>query len=86
MKVVDTKILVEEEKIQDPVLKEKLGGIEVPVGEGQFDTFKVISVGDKVDGINEGDIVFTYPGAGHKFNYEGHKYNVVTISDILVIR
>jgi co-chaperonin GroES (HSP10) len=85
MKAISSRILVVEEKQQDTKLTEKLNGFEVPIGAGEFETYRVISVGEEVNSVKEGDIVLTYLNPGHKFSYSGVDYKVISITDILVV-
>lgn len=85
MKAIDSKILVVEEKRQDERLKERLGGFEIPMGAGEFEVYKVLSVGEKVESVKEGEVVITYPNPGHKFRFEDANYKVISVSDILVV-
>jgi co-chaperonin GroES (HSP10) len=86
MKAVDCKILVKEEKLQDEVMKEKLGGFQMTVGDGKFSTFRVISVGDQIHAdLHDGDLIYTYPNAGHEITHEGEQYRVIAISEVLVV-
>jgi len=91
MKAVGTKILVIKEEKQDTRLSEKLGGFEVPVGAGEYETYRIVSVGQGVfdheinEEFDEGDIVATYPKPGHELTYEGNTYRVISMADILVV-
>ena len=53
MKAIDSKILVKKEDQKDSKLTERLGGFEVPAGAGEYETYRVISVGPKVEGVVE---------------------------------
>lgn len=84
MKAIDSKILVKEVKQEE--LQEKIGDLIVPVGSTKDKMlFEVISVGEKVDSLKEGDRVLTYYDPGHKFKQDGNEYRVISISDILVV-
>lgn len=84
MKAIDSKILVKEIKQEE--LQEKIGDLIVPVGSTKDKMlFEVISVGEKVTSLKEGDKVLTYYDPGHKFKQEGSEYRVISISDILVV-
>jgi co-chaperonin GroES (HSP10) len=86
MKTVDVKILVKHEELKDSRLSEKLGGFELPAGAGEYDTYRVISVGENVtSSLKEGDLIATYPKAGHEITVEGVSYRVITLSDILLV-
>lgn len=84
MKAIDSKILVKEIKQEE--LQEKIGDLIVPVGSTKDKMlFEVLSVGEKVDSLKEGDKVLTYYDPGHKFKQDGNEYRVISISDILVV-
>lgn len=86
MKAIDCKILVKEEKLQDEVMKEKLGGFQIPVGNNKFGVFRVVSVGDQIKAdIHDGDLIYTYPNPGHEVSHEGIEYRVISITDVLVV-
>ncbi len=87
IRAIDTKILIKPEKLQDAALTEKLGGFKVTIGDGKFDSARVVSVGDNVadKSIAQGSLVYTYPGAGHEITYEGETYKVISVSDILTV-
>lgn len=85
MKAIDSKILVKEEKQQDLALTERLGGFQIPVGAGEFGVYKVLSVGEKVTSLKEGDVVYTYQNPGKEFKHEGKTYRVISIPDIIVV-
>lgn len=84
MKAIDSKILVKEIKQEE--LQEKIGDLIVPAGSTKDKMlFEVVSVGEKVDSLKEGDRVLTYYDPGHKFKQDGNEYRVISISDILVV-
>ena len=85
MKAIDSKILVKKEDQQDTKLTEKLSGFEVPAGAGEYETYRIISVGPKVEDLKEGDLVATYMKPGHELTYEGTTYRVISVADILVV-
>ena len=85
MKAIESKILVVKENQQDEKLTEKLGGFEVPVGAGEFETYRVVSVGEKIDSLKEGDVIFTYINPGHRISYEGIEYKVISITVVLAV-
>lgn len=85
MKAIDCKILVTKEDQQDAKLTEKLGGFEVPAGAGEYETYRVVSVGPKVEDLKEGDLLATYIKPGHELTVEGTTYRVISVADILVV-
>lgn len=85
MKAIESKILVVKENQQDTKLTEKLGGFEVPMGAGEYETYKVVSVGEKIDSLKEGDVIFTYQNPGHRLTYQGIEYKVISVTDVLAV-
>lgn len=84
MKAYNFNILVE--KVKKEVAEQKIGNFVISdKGENEFDTCKVISVGNKVEGIAEGDTLLVRPGAGHDVKIEESEYTVILDSDVLVI-
>jgi len=83
MKVIDSKILIRVKK--GDAATERFGGFEVPVGAGEFEIGEVLSVGEKVVGLAEGDTIYFYKGSGKEFTHEGQKYRVITIPEVIVI-
>lgn len=85
MKVIDSKILVKVEK--QTTYAEKAGGFVVPTDQdSRYEVAKVISVGEKVESIKIGDILYIMRGAGFEFSNEGEEYRVISIPDILIIK
>ncbi len=64
---------------------EKVGSLSVPVGAGEFEVAKVISVGPKVEGVSVDDTVYIYIGAGKEFSHEGTKYRTITTSEVIAV-
>ena len=46
---------------------------------------KVISVGNKIDFLNEGDVVMYDKHAGHGINWKEEHYFVITINDVVIV-
>lgn len=65
------------------------GGIYMPdeVVEKMKKYYKgeVISAGEKVEGINTGDIVFTHPGHGMEIEVDGVLYRMLHIGEVFGI-
>lgn len=85
MKVLDARVLVQPEKNKG--CTQKIGGIEIPVGGGDYETATVVSVGEKIDSevLKPGDKVYIYPSAGKKIFHEGVEYRVISSSEIIVV-
>ncbi len=83
MRVIDSRVLVEVQNTGGPV--EKIGSFELPKDPNGIEKAKVLSVGEKVSGVNEGDTVYIYAGAGKEFMEGGKKLRVISSSEIIVI-
>ena len=81
MKVIDSKILLKVRKGET----QKMGGLEIPIDAKEYEIGEVLSVGEKVDGIKEGDIIYFYSGAGKYFTHEGEQYRVIVNSEVIVV-
>ena len=46
---------------------------------------KIISCGDKVEGIKDSDVVFYDKHAGHGIDYKEKLYKVIKISDVVLV-
>ncbi len=46
---------------------------------------RIISCGDKVEGIEKSDIVFYDKHAGHGIDYKDKLYKVIKISDVVLV-
>ena len=46
---------------------------------------KVLSVGEEVVGVKEGDIIFYDRHAGHKINIDKETYQVIRLGDVVVV-
>ena len=82
MHVLDSKILVTKEEQQEEAV-EKIGGFVISSGNKSYDVYKVVSVGDKIESLKEGEVIYTYPGTELKLA-EG-TYRVISLPDILVV-
>ena len=83
MKAVDSRVIVPIDKSGTEV--QKIGCLEIPIGSDEYEVGKVISVGPKAEGINEGDTVYVYPNAGKIFHHGGQEFKVISTSEIIVI-
>lgn len=82
MKVLDSRVALQVDK----TCTQKIGDIEIPVGAGEYERARVVSVGPEIqDQIKEGDVVYIYPNAGKKFSIEGTEFRLVTSNEIIVI-
>ena len=51
----------------------------------EYEIGEVLSVGEKVEGIKEGDTIYFYSGAGKYFTHEGESYRVIVNSEVIVV-
>ena len=78
MKVIDSRVLIQPEKNTGCV--QKIGGLDIRVGdEKDYEMGTVLSVGEKVDVLKEGDRVYFYSGAGKKVFQDNKEYRVIFI-------
>jgi co-chaperonin GroES (HSP10) len=65
-----------------------VGGIELLEKYDQdtrYNKAKVLSVGDKIDVINKGDIVWYDKHNGHGIQFDDKLYYVVNLGDIVIV-
>ena len=84
MHVLDSKILVAKEEQQEEAV-EKIGGFVIPSGNKSYDVYKVVSVGDKIESLKEGEVIYTYPNPGTELKLAEGTYRVISLPDILVV-
>ena len=53
--------------------------------DNRYTKAKIISCGDKVEGVVEGDIVYYDKHAGHSITHEDDFYKVIKIVDIVLV-
>jgi co-chaperonin GroES (HSP10) len=86
MKVIGNKILIKVKKSSE--LVEKVGGLSVPVGAGEFEVATVLSVGNEIKEkgeIKEGDTIYLYTSSGKEFTHESERYRVITPNEVIVV-
>jgi co-chaperonin GroES (HSP10) len=74
------------DKIKEP--PKKVGGLELTESQDSDVRYlkgKVISVGDQVPSIKNGDIVRYDKHAGHGIEYDDHLYYVIKVSDVVIV-
>jgi len=81
MKAVGSRILVKETSTTTEKLK--VGSFEVPVTD--YEKVEILSVGEEIKSLQEGDIALIYPGTGKEFMYDGQKYRVISINEVIVV-
>jgi co-chaperonin GroES (HSP10) len=77
--VVIDKIKQEEKKVAGLIMTEDLDK------DNRYIKAKVISVGNLVEGILDGDIVHYDKHAGHGIQYKDKLYFVIKVSDIVLV-
>jgi len=80
MKAIGSRILVENISSGEKI---KYGNFEVP--QSDYETVKILSVGEEIKSIHEGETALIYPGAGKNFIYEGKNYRVISINEVIVV-
>jgi len=83
MRAVNYYLIVKKLK-QDIV---KLGGLELDdrLAEHRYLKAEVISAGDKVDFVKQGEVVYYDRHAGHEITYEENVYQVIKVGDIVIV-
>lgn len=81
MKVIEFKILLKVKK----GLTQKIGGLEIPIEANEYEIGEVLSVGEKVSGIKEGDTVYFYTGSGKNITHEGESYRIINSNEVIVV-
>jgi co-chaperonin GroES (HSP10) len=74
------------EKIKEA--PKNIGGLEITQSQNNDIRYlrgKVISVGNKIDFLNEGDVVMYDKHAGHGINWKEEHYFVITINDVVIV-
>ena len=84
MKAINYYIIIE--KIKEA--PKKVGGLELTEKQDSDIRYlkgRVISVGDKIEGLNEGDIIRYDKHAGHGIEWIDTLYYVITVKDVVII-
>lgn len=82
MKAVESRIIV---RVDKDALKTKIGNFEIKEGTDDYEKAEVISVGPKVENVEEGNFVFIYKGAGKVFKIDEQEYRTVALNEIIVV-
>jgi co-chaperonin GroES (HSP10) len=65
-----------------------VGGLELTQKQNEDVRYlkgRIVSVGDKIDSLKEGDIVRYDKHAGHGIEWNDYLYYVITINDIVLV-
>ncbi len=84
MKAINYFIIID--KIKEA--PKKVGGLEITEKNNndiRYLKAKVVSVGDKVEHIQNGDIIRYDKHAGHGIEWNGTLYQVITIGDVVIV-
>jgi co-chaperonin GroES (HSP10) len=84
MKAINYYIIIE--KIKEA--PKKVGGIELTEKQDtdiRYLKAKVISVGNKIEGINKDDIIRYDRHAGHGIEWNDKFYYVITVGDVVIV-
>jgi co-chaperonin GroES (HSP10) len=85
MRAVNFYVLVEKHKVKS----KNIGGLEITDkldSDNRYLKATVISVGNQAkDFINEGEVVYYDRHAGDAVDYEGKKYQVIKVGDIVLV-
>jgi len=84
MKAINYYIIIDKIKEQP----KKVGGIELNEKQNSDVRYlkgKVISVGDKITGLKEGDTIRYDKHAGHGIEWKDNLYYVITVNDVVII-
>lgn len=84
MKAINNYIVVDNIKIEP----KKIGGLimtEDTDVDNRFIKAKVLSVGNKVEGLKDGDIIFYDKHAGHGITWKDDFYYVIRSHDVVLV-
>jgi|TARA_R110002050_G_scaffold286155_1_gene436472 co-chaperonin GroES (HSP10) len=84
MKAINYYIVIEKIK-EEP---REVGGLIIAESkdtEVRYKKAKVITVGDKVQGVVEDDIIFYDKHAGHGISYKEKVYTVINLGDVVLV-
>ncbi len=85
MKAIGRNLIVNKHNIGATKTKGGLILAEKQRDDIRYITADVVSTGDEVAGIKEGDKIYYDKHAGHGIEFEGNKYIVIKIQDVVVV-
>ena len=85
MKAIGENLIVNKHKVGAAKTKGGLILAEKQRDDIRYITADVISVGDEVAGVKAGDKIYYDKHAGHGIEFEGEKYIVIKIQDVVVV-
>ena len=84
MKAINYYIVID--KIKEP--PKKIGGLEFTEDQNKDIRYlkgKVISAGNLVKGVNDGDLIYYDRHAGHGIQWSEKMYHVIQVGDIVIV-
>jgi chaperonin GroES len=85
MKAIGKCLIIE--KVKEGTTKTK-GGLMLAENQREdirYIEAKVLSIGEEVVGVKEGDMIFYDRHAGHKIEIEKDTYHVIRLGDVVVV-
>ena len=84
MKAINDYVIVDDEKTGP----KKVGGLILTDETAEANRYKkatIMSVGNLVQGVKEGEIIYYDAMAGHGISYDKHLYRVIRMRDIVIV-
>jgi co-chaperonin GroES (HSP10) len=85
MKAIGRNLIVNKHKIGSSKTKGGLILAEKQRDDIRYITGDVVSVGDEVSGIKQGDKIYYDKHAGHGIEFKDNKYIVIKLQDVVVV-
>jgi co-chaperonin GroES (HSP10) len=85
MKAIGRNLIVNKHKIGSAKTKGGLILAEKQRDDIRYITADVVSVGDEVTGIKQGDKIYYDKHAGHGIEFKDNKYIVIKLQDVVVV-
>jgi co-chaperonin GroES (HSP10) len=84
MKAINDYIIVDKIKIEP----KKVAGLimtEEVDSDNRYIKAKIISIGNLVEGLNDGDIIYYDKHAGHGISWKNTLYQVIRVRDVVLV-
>ncbi len=85
MKAIGRNLIVNKHKVGSAKTKGGLILAEKQRDDIRYITADVVSVGDEVTGIKQGDRIYYDKHAGHGIEFKDNKYIVIKLQDVVVV-
>ena len=85
MKAIGKNLIIKKHKISAAKTKGGLILAEKQRDDIRYLSARVVTVGDEVSGVCEADEIYYDKHAGHGIEFEGEKYIVIKIQDVVVV-